>query len=68
MIKEVMPESCACGIDVFLHKDGEQYSKYEDLAGIIQHTKLRCEINQVLGTKLNRVETELNKIKEMLNL
>ena len=68
MIKEVIPESCVCGLEVFACKDGEHFTKYEDLASIIQHTKLRCEINQVLTTKLNRVETELNKIKERLNL
>ncbi len=57
-----------CAKEIFLHKDGEHVSSCEDLRGTIPHTKLRCEINQVLETKLNHIETELNKIKERVNL
>jgi len=66
-MNEVRPNTCICGIDIFLHNDVEHVSPYEDLRGTIPHTKLRCEINQIVSTKLNRVEIELNKIKERLN-
>jgi len=68
-MKESEMRNCKnCTKEIFLHKDGEHVSSYEDLRGTIPHTKLRCEINQVLETKLNHVEIELNKIKERLNL
>ena len=55
-----------CAKEIFLHKDGEQYNKFEDLAGIIQHTKLRCEINQIVSEKLQDLQIEINRIKEVL--
>lgn len=68
-MKELKVTNCKkCTKEIFLHKDGEHVLSYEDLRGTTPHTKLRCEINQVLETKLNPVKTELNKIKERLNL
>ena len=55
-----------CAKEIFLHKDDDQYNKYEDLAGIIQHTKLRCEINQIVSERLQDLQIEINRIKEVL--
>ena len=68
MIKEVIPESCVCGLEVFACKDGEHFTKYEDLAGTIQHTKLHCEMNQIVSKRIQELRIEINQIKERLNL
>ena len=67
-LSEVSTENCICGIDVFIHKDGERLAKYEDFAGTIHHSKIRCEINQVVSKRLQRTQIEINMIKERLNL
>ena len=67
-LTEVLPEMHVCGIDVFFHKDGEHQGVYEDLLGTIQHTKLRCEINQIVSKHLGQLQIQINQIKERLNL
>jgi len=67
-LNEVVTETCVCGIDVFIHKDGEHEAEYEDLVGITQHTKLRCEINQIVSRHLGQLQIQINQIKERLNL
>ena len=57
-----------CNKEIFLSLIGERFFPFEDLQCKQLHTKLRCEINQILETKLNRFEIELNQIKERLNL
>ena len=53
---------------VFMHKDGEHLAKYEDFAGTISHTKLRCEINQIVVKHLGQLQIQINQIKERLDL
>ena len=67
-MNEVTTKTCVCGIDVFLHKDGKHTTKYEDLLGTIPHTKLRCEINQIISKHLGQLQIQINQIKERLNL
>ena len=68
-MQEYEVKNCkGCNEEIFLTKIGEKFFQFEDLQCKQPHTQLRCEINQVLETKLNRVEIELNKIKERLNL
>lgn len=57
-----------CAKEIFLHKDGECVSSYEDLSGTTLHTKLRCEINQVVSKQLGQLQIQINQIKERLNL
>lgn len=57
-----------CAKEIFLHNDGEHVSSYEDLRGAIPHTKLRCEINQVVSKQLGQLQIQINQIKERLNL
>ena len=64
----IKTDVCICGIDVFFHKDGEHESPYEDLCGTIPHTKLRCEINQVISKQFGQLQIQINQIKERLNL
>jgi len=66
-MKESEVTNCKkCAKEIFLHKDGEQYNKFEDLAGIIQHTKLRCEVYQIISERLLDLQIEINRIKEVL--
>ena len=67
-MNEVLTKNCICGIDVFIHNDGEHQTKYEDFAGTIHHTKLRCEINQIISKHLGQLQIQINQIKERLNL
>ena len=63
-MNEVKTDVCICGIDVFFHNDGKSVQPYENLAGTIQHTKLRCEINQVVSKKIQQLQIQINQIKE----
>jgi len=68
-MKEYEVENCkGCNEKIFLLSLLGKFFQFEDLQCKQPHTQLRCEINQVLETKLNRVEIELNKIKDRLNL
>jgi len=67
-MNEVTTKTCVCGIDVFEFNDGEHSAKYEDLLGTIAHTKLRCEINQIVSKQLGQLQIQINQIKERLNM
>ena len=67
-MNEILPKKHVCGIDIFVHNDGEHQGMYEDLLGTIQHTKLRCEINQIISRHLGQMQIQINQIKERLNL
>ena len=67
-MNDVTTETCVCGKDVFTHKDGEHSSKYEDFAGKIPHTNLRCEVNQIVSKKFREIEVEVNQLKERMGL
>ena len=67
-MNEVTTKNCVCGIDVFIHENGERIRSYEDLKGTIPHTKLRCEINQIVSKQLGQLQIQINQIKERLNL
>lgn len=67
-MNEVKIDVCVCGMNIFSHKDGEQYNKYEDLAGNIQHSEIRCEVNQIVSKQLGQLQIQINQIKERLNL
>ena len=57
-----------CTSEIFLHSDGERIANYEDLLGTIPHTKLRCEINQIVSKRIQELRIEINQIKEKMNL
>ena len=57
-----------CSIEIFNFEDGETTNPYEDFTGTIPHTKLRCEINQIISDRISQLEIELRQIKEKLNL
>ena len=57
-----------CPSEIFFHLDGEHTAMYEDLSGTIPHTKLRCEINQIVSKRIQELRIEINQIKERLNL
>ena len=57
-----------CGIELFNFQDGENVQLYEDFAGTTPHTKLRCEINEIVSKRLQQTQIEINMIKERLNL
>ena len=67
-MNEVVIRKCVCGVDVFVHKDGEHDESYEDLKEAIPHTKLRCEINQIISKRLGQSQIQINQIIERLNL
>ena len=58
-MNQVVTENCVCGIDVFIHKNGEHQAEYEDFTGTIPHTKLRCELNQIVSERTSQLEIEL---------
>jgi len=67
-MNEVTTKNCVhCGIDVFFHKDGEHELPYDDFKGSIPHTKLRCEINQIVSKQLGQLQIQINQIKQRLN-
>jgi len=55
-----------CAKEIFLQQDGEHVLSYEDLRGTTPHTKLRCEINQIVSERLQDLQIEINRIKEVL--
>jgi len=57
-----------CDAKIYLKRDGEHDSSYEDLKGTIPHTKLRCEVNQIVAKKFREIEVEINQLKQKLNL
>ena len=57
-----------CDEKIYLKRDGEHESPYEDILGKVPHTKLRCEINQVVSKKFLEIEVEIKQLKERLNL
>ena len=61
-------DSCnGCGIKVFLLNNGNHLSnKYENLKGTKPHTRLRCEINQVINSRLISIQSGAAKINEMI--
>ncbi len=67
-MNDVTTKNCVCGLDIFIQNDGEHQAEYEDFRGTRQHTKLRCEINQIVSKQLGQLQTQVNQIKEKLNL
>ena len=67
-LNEVLTKNCVCGIDVHIHNDGEHLAEYEGFAGTIHHTKLRCEINQIVSKHLGQLQIQINQIKERMGL
>ena len=68
-MNEVETEICEnCGDNIFLHKDGERLAKYENLKGTIQHSVIRCEINQIISKKFREIEVEIKQLKERVGL
>ena len=57
-----------CTSEIFFHSNGEHTAMYEDMLGTIPHTKLRCEINQIVSKRVQELRIEINKIKERMNL
>ena len=57
-----------CGKSVYQLEINHQIFQFEDVEGKIPHTKLRCEINQIVSKQLGQLQIQINHIKERLNL
>lgn len=68
-MKQIKTDYCKnCTSEIFFHSDSEHTAMYEDLSGTIPHTKLHCEINQIVSKRIQELRIEINQIKEGLNL
>ena len=52
-----------CGKSIYQLKINHQIFQFEDVEGKIPHTKLRCEINQVVLKQLGQLQIQINQIK-----
>jgi len=57
-----------CGLELFEFKEEERISNYENMKESIPHSRLRCEINQIISKRIQELRIEINQIKERMNL
>jgi len=68
-MKDITIENCSqCGLELFEWKEGERVNNYETMQGTIPHTQLRCEIHQIISTRINGLEAKISKIIERMDL
>ena len=57
-----------CGRSVYQLEIQHQTFQFEDIEGKIPHTKLRCEIYQIVSTTIQGLQIEINIVKPVGDL
>ncbi len=66
-MQEYEVKNCkGCNEEIFLTKIGEKFFQFEDLQCKQPHTKFRCEVNQIVSERLQELQIEINRIKEVI--